>query len=276
LSGTYKSGFSKLKLIARDYESKNSLGNILSVKNSPKGRSVSNKKLLYRNRTGLSATTLKLVEDSSNNEQNELDRIEQRLRDTENKLNQAQTEVKKTNIRVGYSMEKPHEGKRLQMDGSLNNEITKSKIKNLLEQYLGDFPEESAIQIEDPSNPENQKPLSARSREPVPTTKPDRGTRGYTKNRSYSPKKIVKKHGEFFDLPVDTRPYPPDTADFIKDKTLMKNSIINNPRDYKEHILRRELLGLPFKCHPTGVAKTRPPINRNRDHSRKGTPARKS
>lgn len=237
---------------------------------------MSNKKLLYRNRTGLSAVTLKLVEDASNNEQNELELIEQRLRDTEQKLKVAQSEVKKTNTRVGFSLEKPTERKKLQMDGTLESEITKSKIKNLLEQYLGDVPEESAIQGDGPGNPEERKIKPSQSKEQLPPSRADRGSRSNSRNRSYSPKRIVKKHGEFFELPVDTRPYPPNTADLIKHNSLMKNSIINNPRDYKEHILRRELLGLPNKCHPTGDVKARPPTNRSREHLRQTVPARKS
>jgi hypothetical protein len=136
---TFVGGNNKLRGIARGAESRNSLNEILSYKlesEARKGRSISNQKLLFKNKTGLSDITMSKIKLEEFNDVVDLERVEDRVRFSRGWVHANSEALLGRQLRIGYSAESLQRERPSPV--RLVDGVARSQLKELLRATLSD------------------------------------------------------------------------------------------------------------------------------------------
>lgn len=251
---TFVGGNNKLRGIARGAESRNSLNEILSYKletEARKGRSISNQKLLFKNKTGLSDITMSKIKLEEFNDVVDLERVEDRVRFSRGWVHANSEALLGRQLRIGYSAESLQRERPSPV--RLVDGVARSQLKELLRATLSDPRTEVVAEPVpgDTSSPEEERAEEARSTSDLPTVKglkrvarsPPRLLKRIEDNDNYIVQKSVDKYTHWDKLRKGPR-FSRSKEDMKRvGKGIVEAHIVNKPNNYSEARLRQALLG---------------------------------
>lgn len=183
----------------------------MEIKNSPRGRSVSSKKLLHRDRTGLSTITMNIVRDGMETDDLEYERVRMRVSETQSKLHSAHSDMKKKGIRTGILDKGPDSNR--PFDRRNLDEMTSTKMKAILEEELR--------VVDDNSEGREEAPVESEER-------------------------VLFRDSEEQIIRISTirrlEPYSDGEMGSLHESPLLRSVVLNGPSNYKEHKIRQKIL----------------------------------
>jgi hypothetical protein len=227
------------------------LAEIVEERSTPAGRNISPKKMMFKNKTALSAATLQRLELQEVEDGVHYDRIENLVADRWHHLTFTEHGVIASGTRVGYTLNKKKMTK--PPEKPINKKISRSPLITILEDALKEY---ESIDP-NPSNtekPEEDNRSEQRAFDSLHDSSPNKNVPSFAP-REPSPSKTFKGRTSKSPFsatktpPVDTRPYTPDVRHVLDDYKIIESTIVNKPHDYKEVRMRREIIGESVRCH---------------------------
>lgn len=251
LKGTLQRGNWKLRGITRGYESKKTLNEIVQERSTPAGRTTSPQKMMFKNKSALSATTLHVLEAQKLDDDYVFERLEEEVDSRWGQLSLTERAILESNKRVGYRLDRNHLTEKAPL--SHNRNISRGALVTILEEAFKEYENyESQKDVESQSHVsskmENKYFDSIHDTLPLPS-QDHREAPMFESMRPKAPDLNVPMFSSSKLKPADTRPYPSSRLEELEGTLLIKQNVLQQPSSYREARLKQEMTSGNPKCH---------------------------
>jgi hypothetical protein len=227
------------------------LDEIVLERSTPAGRNTSPQKMMFKNKSAISTTTLQRIEIQKVEDDNAFDSLDQQVDNRWAHLSHFEKDMLSSNQRVGYRLDHNTLTYKPKLINKKN--ISRGALVTILEEAFKEYENYESIK-EDASQSHNSNKQDEGHldsiHDTIPTVlqnRPDPAI--FDSMRPTAPVLNISTSKVSKFMPTDTRPYIVDRLSEVDDTLIIKQNILQRPSTYTEYRMSGELTTGKHKCH---------------------------